>query len=210
MKLLLIDDHPLVLEGMATILQDQPDMEIIGQASSGEQALAIMQKNTPDIVVLDLRLRDESGMDILRRLRKPYPRCRFIFLTSFYEEAEVRQALNEKVDGYILKESLAEEIILGIRLVSKGRTYIDPVVMQNLMSDKQQVPLQQLTPREKEVLGALALGMSNRDIATYLYITEYTVKRHVSNILAKLNLPDRTQAALYAVKMGMVQGKKVK
>lgn len=205
MRLVLVDDHPLVLQGISAVLRFQEDMEVVGTATSGAEALTVLQECQPDLALVDLRLPGEYGLDIIRRSRKVAPGCRFIILTSFSEKAEVKQALAEKVEGYVLKEATPEELVAAIRLVSKGRTYIDPAIMQILMNSASEDPMEQLTPREMEVLAALAQGMSNRDIADYLFVTEYTVKKHVSQILDKLNLSDRTQAALYAYSRGMGQ-----
>lgn len=132
------------------------------------------------------------------------PRCRFIVLTSFSNWADVRRAMTEKVEGYVLKDALPEELISAIRLVACGRTYIDPTIVQTLMTQDGNDPLARLTPRETEVLAALARGMSNKDIAANLFVTEYTVKKHISQIFGKLELTDRTQAALYAFSRGLV------
>lgn len=205
MRLVLVDDHPLVLQGISAVLQFQEDMEVVGTATSGTDALTVLQQQQPDLALVDLRLAGEYGLDVIRRGREAAAGCRFIVLTSFSERAEVKQALAEKVEGYILKEALPEELIAAIRLVAKGRTYLDPALMQLLAASSTQDPLEQLTPREMDVLSALARGMSNRDIADALFITEYTVKKHVSQILDKLNLADRTQAALYAYSRGLGQ-----
>lgn len=205
MRLVLIDDHPLVLQGIRAVVQFQPDMEVVGTASCGEMGIKLIAECRPDIAVVDLRIPGEYGLDIIKKARKIAPLCHFIILTSFSDKADVKRAMAEKVQGYILKEALPDEILNAIRLVSKNRTYIDPVIMQMLLSQDKDDPLEQLTPREMEVLEFLARGMSNRDIAGALFVTEYTVKKHVSQILEKLDLADRTQAALYAFSKGVGQ-----
>ncbi|MEN6462464.1 MAG: response regulator transcription factor [Syntrophomonas sp.] len=205
MRLVLIDDHPLVLQGIGAVVQFQPDMEVVGTASCGEVGIKVLEECQPDIAVVDLRLPGEYGLDIIKRARTKVPTCHFIILTSYSDRADIKRAMAEKVDGYILKESLPEEILNAIRLVGKNRTYIDPVIMQIMLSQDKDDPIEQLTPREMEVLESLAMGMSNRDIAAALYVTEYTIKKHVSQILEKLNLTDRTQAALYAFSKGLGQ-----
>lgn len=205
MRLVLIDDHPLVIQGIASLVQCQGDMEVVGTANNGSEALRVISQSRPDIAVVDLRLAGEYGLDIIRKARKLVPECRFIILTSFAERVDVRSAIAEKVEGYILKEAMPEEIIGAIHLVGKGRTYIDPAIMQSLLDQQEEDPIEQLTPREMEVLEALARGMSNREIADLLYITEHTVKKHVYQILDKLNFHDRTQAALYAFSKGLGQ-----
>lgn len=203
MRLVLVDDHPLVLQGMRSVLQLHGDMEVVDTATCGEEACRALELHQPDIALVDLRLQGEYGLDIVRRGRSLAPGCRFIILTSFSERGDIKQALAEKVDGYVLKEAMPEELIAAIRLAYKGRTYIDPNIIQILVEDRGNDPIEQLTPREMEVLAALAHGMANRDIADSLYVTEYTIKKHVSQILDKLNLADRTQAALFAYSRGM-------
>ena len=203
MNLLLIDDHPLVLQGIAAVVQCQDDMKVVGTAQCGVEGLELLAEQQPDIAIVDLRLPGEYGLDIIKQGRLAAPHCRFIVLSSCGERAEVRRALSDKVEGYILKEAMPEELLSAIRLVDKGRTYIDPSLMQDILGSEKDDPLKQLTPREMEVLESLAQGMSNREIAEALFITEYTVKKHVSQILEKLNFNDRTQAALYAFSKGM-------
>lgn len=206
MRLFVIDDHPLVQQGVEAIIGTQEDMEVVGMAGSGTEGIELLASLQPDVALVDLRLPGEYGLDIVKRGREVAPRCRFIVLTSYSEEGDVRRAMAEKVEGYILKEALPEELIAAIRLVGRGRTYIDPTIVQALMNQEENDPLSQLTPREKEVLAALAQGLSNRDIAAALYVTEHTVKKHVSQILEKLELTDRTQAALYALSHGFGPG----
>lgn len=203
MRLVLIDDHPLVLQGLQAVLQLQDDMEVVDTAACGEEACRSLQLHQPDIALVDLHLQGEYGLDIVKQGRRLAPNCRFIILTSFSDRCDIKQALAEKVDGYVLKEAMPEELVTAIRMAHKGRTYIDPGIMQILVEQQGSDPLEQLTPRELEVLAALAHGMSNRDIADFLYVTEYTVKKHVSQILDKLSLADRTQAALYAYSRGL-------
>ncbi|NLK51712.1 MAG: response regulator transcription factor [Syntrophomonadaceae bacterium] len=203
MRLVLIDDHPLVLQGIEVVIQGQKDMEVVGTASCGEVGIKVLQDFQPDIALVDLRLPGEYGLDIIKRARKIAPQCRFIVLTSYSDRADIKRAMSEKVEGYILKEAMPEEILNAIRLVDKNRTYIDPVIMQILLNQEKDDPTEQLTPREMEVLEFLAMGMSNRNIAEALFVTEYTIKKHVSQILEKLDLADRTQAALYAFSKGL-------
>jgi len=205
MRLVLIDDHPLVLQGISAVVQLQDDMEVVGTASCGEEGFKVLAEYQPDVALVDLKLPGEYGLDIIKRGRDAAPKCRFIVLTSYSDRTDVRRAMNEKVEGYILKEAMPEEIINAVRLVGRGRNYIDPSIMQSFMTQDEEDPIEQLTPREMEVLAEVASGMSNRDIADSLFVTEYTVKKHVSQILDKLNLSDRTQAALYAFSRGIGQ-----
>ena len=209
MKLVLIDDHPMVLQGVSSVINCQKDMKVVGTASTSEEGLRLISELQPDLVVVDLRIGSEYGLDLIKKCRKTNHNCRFLVLTSFNDSAYVRECLAHKVEGYILKEATPEEFLAAIRLVARGRNYLDPSLMQQIISFDNNDPIEQLTPREKEVLEALAHGLSNREIAHALFVTEYTVKKHVSQILDKLDFADRTQAALYAYSHGLGRGSKI-
>jgi two-component system nitrate/nitrite response regulator NarL len=202
LKILLIDDHPLVMQGISSIIQCHDEFEIVASASCCQEGLRLLTELKPDIALVDLHFPGEYGLDIIKEGRSAVPQCRFIILSSSGNYTDIKRAMNEKVEGYILKEALPEEIINAIKLVAKGRSYIDPSIMQTLVNNSRD-PMEELTARELEVLSEVASGRSNRDIADKLYVTEYTVKKHMSQILYKLNLSDRTQAALYAFSRGM-------
>lgn len=202
-KLILIDDHPLVLQGINSILEFQDDMEVVGTAVTGREGVRLLQEHQPDVALVDLRLPGEHGLDIIKKGREHAPACRFIALTSFGSDADIQRAMMEKVEGYILKEAMPEEIIAAIRIVAKGRPYVDPAIMEKVLHSQDKSPIGELTRREKEVLEALSRGMSNREIAAALFITEYTVKKHVGHVLEKLDLADRTQAALFGFARGL-------
>jgi two-component system nitrate/nitrite response regulator NarL len=205
MKLILVDDHPLVRKGLASVLNLENDFDIVGEASNVQGALDLLSKVKPDLALVDLRLGDEYGLDILKKSCNTYP-CKFIILTSSANEEDFRRSEEAGASGYVLKDALPEELLYAVRLVSRGRKYYDPGIMNLLMKGSQQdIYVEELTPREKDVLIALGEGLSNKDIAKKLFITEYTVKKHVSQILAKLNLTDRTQAALYAHTKGLIR-----
>lgn len=199
MKLLIIDDHPLVRKGLQLVLSLEKDMDVIGEASNRKEAYFLLQKQKPDIALLDLKLGEEYGLDIVEDCIKNNIACKFIVLTSSADENDFKKAKEAGAFGYVLKEALPEELLYAVRLVSSGRKYYDPGIICDIIKtpslDKNTVDL---TPREQDVLLALGEGLCNRDIAKKLFITEYTVKKHVSQILAKLGLNDRTQAALYA------------
>ena len=205
MKVAIIDDHPLVRRGLAMVLSLEQDIELAGEASSINDAVALILKTNPDILLVDLRLGDECGLDITKRSEIQGSVFKFIVLTSSVEKDDFKRAEEANVDGYILKEALPEEILYAIRLVFKGRKYYDPGIMDFLIKDKDEEFAEKLTPREIDVLSALGMGLSNSFIAKKLYITEFTVKKHVSQILSKLDLTDRTQAALYANSIGLVK-----
>ncbi len=206
MRVIIIDDHPLVRKGVEMVISLESDIEFAGFASNGQEALELIAKTDPEIALVDLRLPGEHGLDIVKKAREINSNCKYIILTSYVTKEEILRAMSLEVDGYILKEALPEELMAAIRLVAKGRKYYDPVVVQHAMSyekDARENCMDELTPRELEVLSALARGMNNKAIAEALFISEHTVKKHVGQILEKLDLQDRTQAALYAVSRGL-------
>ncbi|WP_031513283.1 response regulator [Desulfofalx alkaliphila] len=205
MKVLVVDDHPLVWEGIKSVLKDEDDMEAVGWANSGRQAEQMLSKIQPDVALVDLRLPGEYGINIIKKLRPLAPKCRFIILTTFADHQDIKQAMECRVNGYILKEALPQEMITALRLVHGGRPYYDPLVMELMVQkqNKQERLLSDLTERETEVLKAITDGLSNKEIADKLFVSENTVKKHVSNILSKLGLKDRTKAAVFAASCGM-------
>lgn len=209
MKVIIVDDHFLVRKGVEIVANLEEDIEFVGSASNGKEALELIENTGPQVALVDLRLPGEHGLDIIKKARDLTRECKFIILTSYATEEEIRRAMKENVDGYVLKEALPEELISAIRLVGKGRKYFDPAVIQYAMEQNQsyEKDMGRLTPREREVLSALARGLNNRDIAESLIISEHTVKKHISQILEKLNLQDRTQAALFAVSRGLNKSK---
>ena len=206
MKIVIVDDHPLVRQGIEMVTNLEEDIEVVGFASNGRDAVRIIEEANPDIALVDLRMPGEHGLDVVRKGQVLCPTCKFIILTSYVTEEDIREAMAARVDGYILKDALPEELLSAIRLVFWGKKYFDPAVVQYAMqkkdSDEEDV-LAQLTTRERDVLTALAKGLNNRSIAETLYISEHTVKKHIGQILEKLELKDRTQAALFAVSKGL-------
>jgi len=209
MQIVLVDDHPLVLRGLTAILSLDPAIKILGKATNSKEALSLIQTTTPDLAIIDIRLANESGLDLIEEAKQQGSICKFIVLTSSTEERDFKRAKEIGVDGYVLKEALPEELLHALQIISKDRRYYDPGVFE-LVGSSQERPLEeqshieQLTPKEKEVLLELGMGLSNKQISQTLYITEYTVKKHVSQVLAKLGLADRTNAALYAHAKGLV------
>lgn len=198
MKLLIVDDHPLVREGLAAVLSTEASIGTIEQAATSDEAINKVLDLSPDIVLLDLRLDKECGLDVIPEIRKREKSCKIVVLTSSSDRNDFKRAEDLGVDGYILKEAYPEEILLGIKLVSRGRKYYDPSILEMMLKKQDEGFVEELTAREQDVLKELGKGMNNKQIAGNLFITEYTVKKHVSQILAKLGLADRTQAALYA------------
>lgn len=205
-KVIMVDDHPLVRKGIEAATRLEEDLELLGFASNSEEALQFISDHQPDVALVDLRLQNEHGLDIVRMGRRICPDTRYIILTSYATEEEIQGAIDEDVEGYVLKEALPEELISAIRTVSQGRKYFDPAVVQYALDrgrGNKKPDLGELTPRELEVLKALGRGLNNRSIADELYISEHTVKKHVGAVLEKLCLKDRTQAALFAVSKGL-------
>jgi len=198
MKIIIVDDHPLVRQGLNAVISNENDMVIAGEASNAREAIDLIHSLKPDIALIDLRLADSSGLDVIKTCKVKVPECKYVVLTSSANKDDFRNADQIGVDGYILKDAYPEELISAIRIIHRGRKYYDPFIIEFIMKKDSNDPLQQLTLRERDVLITLSEGLSNKEIAKKLIITEFTVKKHVSQILAKLELADRTQAALYA------------
>ncbi len=205
MKIVIVDDHPLVRRGLAAVILMQPNLQFAGEATNGQEALLVIEETQPDLVLIDLKLADESGLDVIKAARARGVVSKFILLTSSASREDFLKAEEVLVDGYVLKEALPEELLFAIQLVYKGRKYYDPGLMEDKMRMSGSSPTDELTPKEKEVLIELGQGACNRDIASRLFISEFTVKKHVSQILAKLQVADRTQAALYANAVGITK-----
>ena len=206
MRIVIVDDHPLVRQGIEMVTNLEEDIEVVGFASNGRDAVKLIEESSPDIALVDLRMPGEHGLDVVRKGQTVCPTCKYIILTSYVTEEDIREAMATKVDGYILKDALPEELLSAIRLVFWGKKYFDPAVVQYAMDKKDSGEgniLAQLTTRELDVLTALSKGLNNRSIAETLYISEHTVKKHIGQILEKLELKDRTQAALFAVSKGL-------
>jgi two-component system nitrate/nitrite response regulator NarL len=204
-SIFIVDDHPLVRTGLNSLFSFEEDLCCIGEAASIEEALKEIIEKKPDIVLVDLRLGDESGFVLVEKASlKNESKSKFIVLTSSAHLADFQKAKDVGAHGYILKEALPEELLFAIRLVSSGRKYYDPGIMELVMGDSEEEDyVSSLTPKELEVLRELGSGLSNKEIASKLFISENTVKKHVSQVLDKLQLSDRTQAALFANVKGL-------
>ncbi len=202
-RLLLCDDHEMVRTGLRTFLQLQDDMAVVGEAGTAEQALALVAAVRPDIVLLDLVLPGMSGVEAVQRLRADHPDVKVVILTSFAGQDSVLAVVRAGVSGYLLKDVGPGELADALRVVHAGGVPLHPTVAATVMANLSEPRNDLLTPRETEVLRLVARGLSNRLIARELVLSEKTVKVHVSAILAKLGVADRTQAALYAVRTGM-------
>jgi DNA-binding NarL/FixJ family response regulator len=208
MKVVIVDDHPLVRKGLTSILSIDGTMEVLGEATNSREALELFKTTKPDLVLVDLRLGNESGLELITDAKRLGITCKFVVLTSSSEENDFKKAKEIGVEGYILKEALPEELLHALTVIRKGRKYYDTAVLELLMNSNHPLVedghIEQLTPKEKEILIELGKGHSNKEISKTLYITEFTVKKHVSQVFAKLGLADRTQAALYANAKGLV------
>jgi two-component system, NarL family, response regulator len=202
-KLLLVEDHHIVRRGLVFFLKTREEFEIIGEAENGEEALTFVQTKRPDIVLMDLSMPKMDGIEATKRIKQYDETIKILILSSFSEQDYVLPALEAGADGYQLKEVQPEQLVASIIAVQEGNANFHPKVTPALLgrsSVKKENPFSMLTKREQEVLREIAKGRSNKEIAAALHITEQTVKTHVSNVLAKLEVDDRTQAALYAVK----------
>ena len=209
---LVVDDHELVRRGLLAFLNTEPDIDVVGEAGGGAQALDLLaslesQGRQPDVIVMDLQMAPIDGIESIRRVRALYD-VEVVALTSFGEEERVHAALEAGASGYVLKDSDADDLADAVRAAHRGELQIDPVVARRLMSSLREAhddPISQLTSRELDVVRLVGAGKPNKEIAAELAISERTARTHVSRILHKLRLSSRTQAALWAVREGLVE-----
>ncbi|MDA2733156.1 response regulator transcription factor [Bacillus cereus] len=204
-KLLLVEDHHIVRRGLVFFLKTREEFEIVGEAENGEDALTFVRTERPDVVLMDLSMPKMDGIEATKQIKQYDETIKILILSSFSEQDYVLPALEAGADGYQLKEVQPEQLVASIIAIYEGNANFHPKVTPALLGRsavKKENPFSMLTKREQEVLQEIAKGRSNKEIAAELHITEQTVKTHVSNILAKLEVDDRTQAALYAVKHG--------
>ncbi|MGY1689736.1 response regulator [Geodermatophilus sp. SYSU D01105] len=199
-RVLVVDDHTVVRRGLTHLLATTDDMECVGEAADGDQAVEMIAEHRPDVVLLDLSMPGSDGVSVIRRLRAAGDPTRVLVLTSFSDAGLVLDAVSAGADGYLLKQSRAEQILDGVRTVATGGAPVDPAVASSLLRDVRDrgAPAVPLTDREAEVLELIRLGYPNRLIARRLAISERTVKVHVTHILQRIGVTDRTQAALWA------------
>jgi DNA-binding NarL/FixJ family response regulator len=197
-----VDDHPLLREGLAAIINNQPDMVLVAQASTAQEGIQQFRKHKPDVTLMDLRLPDKSGIDAMIAVRAEFPEARIIMLTTFEGDVEIHRALEAGARGYMLKSMPPKDLVEVIRQVHAGKKRIPPQLAARLaehLSDED------LTAREIEVLSQIAGGNRNRDIAEKLFITEETVKVHIKHIMEKLGASDRTQAVAIGLRRGIIE-----
>ena len=207
-SVMLVDDHAIVRQGLRTYLELQPDIQVVGEAGDGKQAIAIVRDLLPDVVLMDLVMPQTDGVEATRAITTLSPSTRVIVLTSFSEDEKVFASIKAGAQGYLMKDVLPQDLVAAIRTVHRGEAQLDPEIARKLMQEftnpQPAAPKHDLTDRELEVLTLIAHGKSNKDISEDLVLSEKTVKTHVSNILQKLHLSDRTQAAVYALRQKIV------
>ncbi|MGD0986826.1 MAG: response regulator transcription factor [Candidatus Sulfotelmatobacter sp.] len=197
-----VDDHPLMHEGIATVIRNQPDMQLVSEASNGKEAIQRFREHNPDVTLMDLRLPDMSGVDAMMAIRAEFPEARILILTTFAGDVEVQHALQAGARAYVLKSTPPKELVEVIRQVHAGKKRIPAEIAASLAEHYSD---EALTGREVEVLSQIAGGNRNRDIADKLFITEETVKVHIKHIMEKLGASDRTQAVAIGVRRGIIQ-----
>ncbi|HEX8813168.1 MAG TPA: response regulator transcription factor [Terracidiphilus sp.] len=200
-RVLIVDDHPIMRVGIAAIIQATPDMTVVAQAGNGEEAIELYEKHLPDIVLIDLRLPGMSGVDVIRAVRSQYQDAKFVVLTTYEGDEDIHQALEAGARSYIVKGMPHSTLVNALRRVQAGGRFLPTPVTRALSS---RMPDSELSAREREVLHLIMKGKSNREIATELGIMESTVKCHVSLILMRLNVNDRTQAVVTALQRGLI------
>jgi len=204
-RVLVVDDHGVVREGLRTYLELQDGIEVAGEAADGEEAVREAERLRPDVVLMDLVMPRLDGVGAMRALRERLPRARVIVLTSFADDERLLPAIQAGAAGYLLKNVQPAELARAVRLAHAGETLLDPSVAARLVETiATDQPVPHLTPREREVLALIGRGLSNKRIARELGLSEKTVKTHVANVLHKLGVTDRTQAAVYAVRAGLI------
>jgi len=213
-RVLLVDDQPLFREGVHTLLSLQPDLEVVGEAGNGEEALRLAARLRPDVILMDLQMPVLDGVEATRRLRLTQPDCRVIALTTFDDDEYVFEGLRAGAIGYLLKDTPSVKLLEAIRAAARGESFLQPSIAAKVVAEfsrladqaptRPQPLAEPLSERENDILRLVVTGASNKEIAAVLVITEGTVKNHLTNILAKLGVRDRTQAALKAKELGLV------
>jgi DNA-binding NarL/FixJ family response regulator len=214
-RVLVVDDHALFRRGLEMVLAQEPDIDVVGEAGDGTEAVELARELTPDIVLMDVRMPRRGGIDACTAVKEVVPSAKIVMLTISDEEADLYEAIKAGASGYLLKEISIDEVAAAIRAVAGGQSLISPSMASKLLSEfatmirrsdeRQQVPAPRLTDRELQVLKLVARGLNNKDIAKALFISENTVKNHVRNILEKLQLHSRMEAVVYAVREKLLE-----
>ena len=205
-RVFLLDDHEIVRRGLRELLDAEDDLEVVGEASSAEEALARIPATRPDVAVLDVRLGDGNGVGVCRDVRSAHPEIQCLMLTSFADDEALFDAIMAGAAGYVLKQVRGAELVDGVRRVAAGQSLLDPTATARVIERLRRGPeederLRDLTPQERKILRLLADGMTNRQIAAELFLAEKTVKNYVSNLLSKMGMSRRTEAAVYAARL---------
>jgi DNA-binding NarL/FixJ family response regulator len=211
-RVFLLDDHEIVRRGVKELLEAEGDLEVVGEAGTAAEALARIPPTRPDVAVLDVRLPDGDGVQVCREIRSAHPEIQCLMLTSFADDEALFQAIVAGASGYVLKQIKGADVVEAVRAVGKGRSLLDPSltarVLERLRSGSEEDELlARLSPQERNILRLIADGLTNRQIAEEVHLAEKTVKNYVSNLLSKLGMERRTQAAVYAARLGAKQGR---
>jgi NarL family two-component system response regulator LiaR len=208
-RILIADDHAVVRHGLRALLATEPDLELVGEAADGVEAVAQTARLHPDVILMDMAMPRKTGLEAIYDIKRDDPQARILVLTSFAEDEQVFPAIKAGATGYLLKDTAPRELLQAIRDVYQGEVSLHPTIARKLVGELKRPPdlppaEEQLTEREVQVLALVARGLANKEIADQLFIGERTVRTHISNILGKLHLANRTQAALYAQREGLV------
>jgi NarL family two-component system response regulator LiaR len=206
-RVLLVDDHPVVRQGLRALLSTQDGIEVVGEADDGDVAVSAAERLSPDVVLMDVVMPAMDGVEALRRIVERRPQTRVVMLTSYADERRAMEAVDAGASGFLLKDASPRDVVSAIRAAHRGEAVLHPAVAAKLMAERRRPPAahSDLTPRELEVLRLVARGLQNKRIAAELHLSEKTVKTHVSAVLRKLDVTDRTQAAMYAVRERLVE-----
>jgi DNA-binding NarL/FixJ family response regulator len=212
-RVFLLDDHEIVRRGLTELFEAEDDLEVVGEAGTAEEALSRIPPTRPDVAVLDVRLPDRDGVEVCREIRSGHPEIKCLMLTSFADDEALFEAIMGGASGYLLKQIKSAEIVAAVRLVAKGQSLLDPSVTGPVLERLRKGPeederLAQLTPQERSILELIADGLTNRQIAEQIHLSEKTVKNYVSNLLSKLGMERRTQAAVYAARLAEQRGQR--
>ena len=207
LRILIADDHQIVRRGLRMTIEAEQDMKVVADAENGSQVLSLIKKHKPDVVLMDMQMPEMDGVDALKQLRVEFPALPVLILTTFSDDAHVYAALRAGASGFLLKEMNGDELVSAIRGAAQGKPQLHPEIARRLMARAPMPddPFESLTERERDILKLIAKSMSNKEIASQLFLTEMTVKGYVSDLFAKLGVNDRTQAALMAVRFGLVK-----
>jgi DNA-binding NarL/FixJ family response regulator len=200
-RILSVDDHPLLREGLASVIQGEPDMELVGEATTGDEAIRYFRQYRPDVTLMDIQMPGINGVEAMSAIRNEYPDARFIVLTTYQGDAQALRAIKAGASGYLLKNMLRKDLLRAIREVHAGKRFIPPVIANNLVAH---LADDSLSEREIAVLKCVAAGKSNKLIASEFDLSEATIKGHMKNIFSKLGANDRTHAVMIALKRGFI------